>query len=80
MTPERWARVAPLIDEALELDTNERLAYVESVSEGDPELRADLTRLLSKSEGGASLLDRAAAERFALLLAEADEQMPRATT
>ncbi|HVD62183.1 MAG TPA: serine/threonine-protein kinase, partial [Gemmatimonadaceae bacterium] len=77
MTPERWARIAPLIDDALELDTNERLAYVESVSEGDPELRADLTRLISKSEAGASLLDRAAAERFALLLAEADEQMPR---
>ncbi len=77
MTPERWARVAPLIDQALELDTNERLAYVDSVSEGDPQLRADLTRLLSKTELGGSLLDRAAAERFALLLVEADERMPR---
>lgn len=75
MTAECWAQLTPLIDAGLELDAEERARYIERVSTGDPALRADLERLFSQSARGDSLIDRAAAERFALLL-EVDPGQP----
>jgi serine/threonine-protein kinase len=71
MTPEEWARLEPLVDAALELALERRLAYIDEVSSRDPMLGAALARLVAMAERGDSLLDAAAAER-ATLLAEED--------
>jgi len=68
LTAERWARLAPLVDAALDLAPAQRADYVATACIGDPGLKADLERLLSESERGDSLIDRAATDRFALLL------------
>jgi len=76
LTPERWARLTPLIDAALELSSEERSRYIEMVCADDPALKADLERLLAECEKGDSLIDRAATERFALLLEEVPQDLP----
>jgi serine/threonine-protein kinase len=68
--------LSPLIDAALELSSHERSRYIETVCAGDPALRADLERLLAECEKGDSLIDRAATERFALLLDDAPQDLP----
>ncbi len=76
LTAERWARLEPLIDAALELPSEIRSRYLERVCAGDPSLRADLERLLAESERSDSLIDTAAAERFSLLLDEGLGELP----
>lgn len=76
LTAERWSRLAPLIDAALELPTAERSVYLERVCAEDPSLRADVERLLAESERSDSLLDSAAVERFSLLLDEDRGELP----
>lgn len=76
MTAERWARLSPLIDAALELKLDERASYVGLVCTGDPALLEDLERLLAECERSDSLIDRAAAERFSLLLGEGPVEFP----
>jgi serine/threonine protein kinase/tetratricopeptide (TPR) repeat protein len=76
MTPERWAQISPLLDAALDQSPEERLRYVERVSGHDPVLRADLERLLYECSRSDSLIDRGAAERFALLFDESLAGLP----
>lgn len=76
MTPEQWAQLEPLVDAALDLKPEDRDAYIERVSAGNPSLRSDLKRLIAESGRGDSLIDRAAAERFALLFDEESEKLP----
>jgi serine/threonine-protein kinase len=76
LTSARWARLSPLIDAALDLSPEERGRYIETVSAEDPALQADLERMLAECEKGDSLIDRAAAERFALLLEDAPRDLP----
>ncbi|HUQ20594.1 MAG TPA: protein kinase [Gemmatimonadaceae bacterium] len=76
LTPERWERLQPYIDSALDLPAGQRAEYIEQVCAGDPELRGELERLLAECERGDSLIDRAATERFSLLL-EDRRPMPR---
>ena len=68
LTPERWAMLAPLIDDALALPPGERPAYFDRVSTGDPALRRELESLVLECEQSSPTLDRSAAERFPLLL------------
>jgi serine/threonine protein kinase/Flp pilus assembly protein TadD len=75
LTAERWRRLAPLLDAALDLPPEQRDAFVSVASAGDPALRADLERLLAESARADTLLDRAAGERFALLLEEAIQEL-----
>src|SRR4029079_3966317 len=70
MTPERWAQLSPFLDAALDQSPEERSRYIERVAENDPGLRADLERLLYECSRNDSLIDRGAAERFALLFDE----------
>ena len=67
MTPERWSRLEPLVDAALDLAPERRAAFYDSVGSSHPELRADLERLVGRSEDESVLFSSAAAERFALL-------------
>ncbi|HKY98763.1 MAG TPA: protein kinase [Gemmatimonadaceae bacterium] len=76
MTPERWAELSPLLDAVLDQSADERERYIEQISEHDPALRADLERLLYECSRNDSLIDRGAAERFALLLDESVSEMP----
>jgi serine/threonine-protein kinase len=76
LTSARWARLSPLIDAAFELSPEERSRYIETVCADDPDLRADLERLLAEFEKSDSLIDRAATERFALLLEDTAQDLP----
>ena len=66
----RWAVLEPLIDAALDLPPEERDAYFDRASDGDPSLRAQLARLVAACERDDALLDAPAGERFAALLEE----------
>jgi len=76
-TAERWARLSPLIDAALDLPPDQRPGYLDTACTDDPQLRAELERLLAESERGDTLIDRAAAERFTLLLNEDPRELPK---
>lgn len=76
LTAETWARLGPYIDAALDLEADQRPAYLERACAGDPQMRAQLEQLLADCERNDTLIDRAAAERFALLLEEGRE-LPR---
>src|SRR5262245_66186190 len=67
MTPERWSRLEPLIDAALDLVPDRRAAFYESVASSHPDLRADLERLVGRADDDRGLFTSAAAERFVLL-------------
>jgi hypothetical protein len=70
ISSERWALLEPLIDAALDLPPEERDAYFDRASDGDPSLRAQLARLVAACERDDALLDAPAGERFAALLEE----------
>ena len=65
-----------MIDAVLDLPPEKRGAYMDHVSDGDPALRSDLERMLHESTLGDSLIDRAAAERFALLFEDLAGRVP----
>ena len=46
MRPEHWSRVKRLFEAALEKPPTERAAYLEGLSELDPDLREEVERLL----------------------------------
>ena len=64
MTPERWARLEPLIDEALDVAPELRAAYYDRAMADDSILRAELERLVAECERRDSLLDAGAGVRF----------------
>ena len=68
MMPERWSLLEPLIDAALDLAPDRRPAFYDEVGASDPELRAELERLLGRSGDDDDLFRTSAAERFARLL------------
>ena len=67
MTPERWSRLEPLVDAALELPPERRRAYIDAVAAGDSTLAAELEHLIGLATRGDSLFDAAARERSVLL-------------
>jgi len=67
MTRERWSQLEPLIDAALDLAPDRRPAFYDAVAMKDPELRAELERLVGHSGDADARFSSAAAERFALL-------------
>jgi len=50
MTPDRWQRLKPLFEQAIERPAGERLSWVNRISAGDNELRADLLLLIEQHE------------------------------
>ena len=61
LSPEEWKRVEPLIDAALDLGPTERARYLDQACSGDPDLRAQVDRLLADS-GALRFLEAPAAE------------------
>ncbi|HEY2345480.1 MAG TPA: protein kinase [Xanthomonadaceae bacterium] len=47
MHPELWARVAPLLDELLDLPSSERAGRLDAIQRADPDAAAELRRLLA---------------------------------
>ena len=64
---ERWRLIEPLLDGALDLQPEQRRAYISRVTGGDRPLEVELTRLVEQCEREHPLLDRPAAERFPTL-------------
>ncbi|MFS8084429.1 MAG: protein kinase domain-containing protein [Acidobacteriota bacterium] len=68
MTPERWKQVDELFQAAIELDPDERAAFLDTSCAGDEELRRELDSLIASDEESFSLIDAPAFETAAGLL------------
>lgn len=56
MTPEQWEKLNQVFGDALERDPAERETFVRQQAGGDPELLAEVLRLLEASDDGSQLL------------------------
>jgi hypothetical protein len=61
---DRWRRLRPLLDRAIELQGDARKAYLDGLRGGDEEYRRDIERLLAQHE---ALKDRTPATAMALV-------------
>lgn len=74
LTRDEWARIAPVLDAALERPVPERDSFVEQACGGDAALRQEVTKLLRCSElAEGSFLDSRAVALGAALLERPDE-------
>ena len=79
MTPEKWQRVRPILESALELDPESRLAYVKSACAGDEGLRAEVESLLADHKQANHFLEEAALEGLRHRIAKDPEHTELAT-
>jgi serine/threonine-protein kinase len=70
LSRERWQVLEPLLNAALDLEHDERAAYVNSIGARDTRLRADLAALLAACEESATLFAEPAVVQFEPLLTE----------
>jgi serine/threonine protein kinase len=70
MTPDYWARVDALLDEALALPPAEREAFLQRSCADNPELRAEVGALLAAYDQSDEFLETPAMDQAAKLLAE----------
>ena len=70
LSRERWNMLEPLLDEALELDTEHRSTFLDEACRGNAVLRAEIDALLAACEKGDEILSAPAAVAYAPLLAE----------
>ncbi len=62
MTPERWRRIKEITSAAMDLDPDERAAFVRAESGGDDELRERVERLLAADAESGDTFEQAIAE------------------
>src|SRR5262245_12670306 len=75
MTPDRWARIDQLLDEALELPLAERSSFLDEACGEDDDLRREVESLLAAHQkAGEKFLDRPALDLAARQLARKSEQ------
>ena len=61
LTPERWQRARDVLHEAMQMDDEDRSAYLDSQCASDPSLRAELKELLAaEGEVGSAFLEEPA--------------------
>jgi serine/threonine-protein kinase len=72
LTPERWHRVAAILDEALELGPEEQAAYLQRTCGGDDLLRSAVERLLVADAASDGFLELPAAD-YLTSIAAGDE-------
>ena len=65
MTPERWQRVKPLLQSALEHDPDERSAFLASECAGDEGLRREVESLIASHEQAGEFIESPAFEVMA---------------
>ncbi len=68
MKPETWTRVRELFDAAAALPPGERTAWLERACAGEPEVKAELERLLREDDAAHGFLETSALERADLAL------------
>ena len=74
---DRWRQLSPLVDVVLDAPPEQRSSVLMEVSGGDPQLRAEVERLVAECERGVTMLDRPAAEGFSnLLVDDAEAAIP----
>ena len=61
---ERWRRIDPILDGALDLNPDQRAAYLARTCSGDAELRAEVAALLRSCDQAKDFL-RSTAQTFA---------------
>src|SRR5690606_26207596 len=57
VSPERWRRVAAVLDEALDMPPADRARFLDQACDGDAELRAEVEALLAADASPNPLLD-----------------------
>ncbi len=67
LTPERWQRIEPILDAALDLSSEERTAFIAAQCAGDDALAADVAALIDGMERPDPELDVSAANRWSEL-------------
>lgn len=66
LTPERWQRARDVLHEAMQMDDEDRSAYLDSQCASDPSLRAELKELLAaEGEVGSAFLEEPALDQAA---------------
>jgi eukaryotic-like serine/threonine-protein kinase len=65
MNPERWRRVRQLFDEAVDLPSDRRPAFLDSLRAGEESLVREVESLLRSSDVSGDFLETPAVERFA---------------
>jgi len=58
MTPERWQQIEEIFNEAVELEGVERLKFLSSQADGDPELKAEVEKLLTQFEEASDFIEK----------------------
>jgi tetratricopeptide (TPR) repeat protein/predicted Ser/Thr protein kinase len=71
LTPDRWRRVATILDEVLELPPAEQTGYLELACSGDSDLRSDVEALLAADASSGEFLEVPAAEYLTSVFGEA---------
>src|SRR5262245_37598553 len=59
MTPERWREIEHVFEQALDLPEQDRTNFLDSVCNGDEELRREVVTLLESHNSAGPLFDRA---------------------
>src|SRR2546430_10166756 len=57
MTPERWQKIDQLLDEALDLEPRERVAFLDGACVDDSQLRREVESLLASSERAGNFIE-----------------------
>ena len=70
MKAERLQQISPIFQRAVELQPDERAAFLEAACAGDAALRSDVERLISGHEQAGSFIESPAYERAAELLTD----------
>ena len=70
MNAKRWQTIKSVFDAALELDPAKRSVYVADACVDDPELLAEVNKLLNSFENAESFIEEPAASEFASLIIE----------
>ncbi len=65
MTPERWQRIKPLLQSALERDPGERSAFLAAECAGDEALRNDVESLIASHDQASGFIESPAVEFMA---------------
>ena len=66
--PDRWEELSPLVDAVLDAPPEQRSSVLAALSESNPQLRAEVERLVDECERAVPMLDRPVADGFSQLL------------
>ncbi len=58
MSPERWKQIEEVFQIALDMSPRERREYIDQASGNDPELKDEVSRLLSQFEEASSFIEQ----------------------